>query len=206
MPLPVIAGALRITTSGLCQGGGAWSNTWHAVQTTPSGWDLAAITGFHDTFSQLYLGPALGSGAFVMQFCATGTSIVKFSYTPLDGSSGAFEFAGALAGSNGGVTLPAEVSYVLTLRTADRGRQNRGRIYLPPFGGTSVDANGKLVAAGRDQLVVQAAAVQASLATAGAPLAVGSYGPYIGAGSPHATVITSFTMDLVADVQRSRKT
>lgn len=212
MALPVIAGALRISIGGVVAGGGRWSNTWHALISTAGSWDLATITGFHDIFKQFYVGPNLAAGASISTLVVPATTFQDVNYTPLDGSSGAYTFPLTVAGSAVGQAMPAEVAEVVTLRTALRGRQNRGRVYLPAFEQGFFDNAGHLDVGLPAVVTAQLEAVMSALSTNGADLAVGSYGPYknpvthlLEAGTPHVTVISSVTMDNLADVQRHRK-
>jgi hypothetical protein len=55
--------------------------------------------------------------------------------------------AAAVPGSAGGVALPDEMAVVVTLRTANRGRSGRGRIYLPGFNAGASAAGGVIAAA-----------------------------------------------------------
>lgn len=212
MPLPVIAGALRTTVSGVVAGGGPWSNTWHILHTDESGWTLAEIEAAHDIFKDMYIGPNIGAGVYFIYACDTETQVDKFSYTPLDGSSGAYEFPVDVGGVEVLSSFPSQTCQVLTLRTALRGRQNRGRVYLPCWGASQYDTDGHIQTSARTSAIAQAVGTNGALSAAGAVLAVGSYGPYknpltglLEAGTPHATPIISFTMDDRADVQRRRK-
>lgn len=206
MPLPTLHGVLRITAAGQVQGGGRWSNTWHARNRSLIDFDAGGVTGFHAIFRQVYGAASVGGGEVVMQHTLAGTTCDSFTYTPLDGSSGSFHFVEAFAGSGSGSTMPAEVAECLTIRTAFRGRQNRGRIYYPAFEVSDFDANGLIKAAVITALLLQINGVQAALVSGGADLGVASYGPYVAAGAPHFTPVSSFTMDTKPDVQRSRKT
>jgi hypothetical protein len=125
----------------------------------------------------------------------------NFSYTPLDGLSGAVVFTDTAPGTDAALSMPAEVA-----QTAARGRQNRGRVYLPAAATSKYNADGHIGAAMIAGVLAQIQGVQAALVVAGATLGVGSYGPYVGAGTPHFTPVTTFTMDDSADVQRGRKT
>jgi hypothetical protein len=90
-------------------------------------------------------------------------------------------------------------------------------VYLPAFAVDSYDSAGLMRSVSAAGVMTQLAAVQAALVTAGSTLGVGSYGPYKnpithivdstggGTTAPHFTPVSSFTMDLLADVQRGRK-
>lgn len=219
MPLPVIPGVLRVAVTGPIAGGGSWVNVWHLGHLDDSGWDVGEITGVHAVFRQMYDGPSIGAGLELQQFIALGTRADHADYTPLDGSSGAFALPMTMS-SNAPNSLPAEVAEVLTIRTALRGRQNRGRIFLPAFAAEFLTTAGRLAPVAVQGLVDQAIAVQAALVTGGAHIGVASYGPYKnpvtgvtssdpainGGSSPHFTPAAAFTMDDMADVIRGRKT
>jgi hypothetical protein len=205
MPLPTIAGALRCVATGMTVGGGRWANTWHAHNDSGAAFDLAAITAFHAIFSQFYVGPDLTGGEYFLHQCSSLLTVDKFAYTPLDGSSGAFEFPMTNVGAVTGGSAPAEVAEVLTIRTASRGRQNRGRVYLPAMLSANYSGLGHISSSVIPLLLGQIAAVETAIESGGAHLGVGSYGPYKSSGTPHFTPVTHFTMDDVCDVQRRRK-
>lgn len=218
MPLPVIPGGLRVTVAGQCDGGARWANTWAIKVISGVDPDASAILAIHTIFRQLYLGPAVSGGSSVMGACSTGTTLDGFGYTPLDGTSGAIFFPETGVGGATGETLPAQTSAVMTIRTADRGRRNRGRVFLPPFGEEHSDSLGHVNAATRVLLVDQAVGVESELFTGGAQIGVLSTGPYKdpSTGLPvppgaattalqHFTPATQFTMDNRFDVIRNRK-
>jgi len=194
-------------------------NVWHAQNDSLAGWDAASIATFHDIFQQFYIGPAAPGGAGQADYWPTGTGSTKISYTPLDGSSGAYELA--MAGNGAAAQAPpAEVAVVLTIRTLLRGRQNRGRIYLPGPAMVQFTSLGRVLAGYITGTLAQINAVATAIVTGGAHLGVASYGPYKnpvthvvssdpainGGSSPHFTPVSSWSMDNMADVQRGRKT
>jgi hypothetical protein len=219
MPLPTIAGVLRISATGAIAGGSRWSNTWHAYNGGTGAWTAASVLAFHDIFKQFYLGPNLGAGLSINSACPAGTTFNDFNYTPLDGSSGAIVHTEAGAGTNAGAPMPAEVAEVVTIRTALRGRRSRGRVFLPAMVVGAFGADGHLQPAQVAGIIAQLAAVNAALITGGAALGVASYGlsykidfttprPHRRIPSiwdPFFSQASSFTMDGLADVIRNRK-
>lgn len=211
MPLPTIAGVLRVSVSGALEGGGRWANTWHARNDSLVDFDLAGITAFHTIFQQFYLGPAVGGGAGLLTMMTAASQVDTFQYTPLDGSSGAYNFTGANPGSGGGACFPAECCEVVTVRTAQRGRRARGRVYLPTLSGAFWDSVGHVSTAAQLDILQQLDGVEAALEVGGAHLGVASYGRsenragVVTTWTPFFTEVSQFTMDGLADVQRRRK-
>jgi hypothetical protein len=218
MPLPVIPGCVRVVVAGLIAGGTRWANTWAIRTDSEIDPDAAGVQAIHEIFRQFYIGPNLGAGGNVMDFVAPATTLEGFAYTPLDGTSGALFFAEPTIGAGTGEPLPAQNAEVLTIRTATRGRRNRGRVFLPAVTENSSGAAGHISPTLVAFWLAQVAAVQAALVTGGARIGVLSVGPYIdpatqlpvppGAATTalqHFTPATQFTMDDVFDVIRNRK-
>lgn len=213
MPLPVIAGVARASVTGNVDGGGRWSNTWHFRRE-----DLGTPDG--ELIAELAVALLAFYGSTIIASCTPGTTLDGADITPLDGSSGAFHYTADLEGAGVSNSMPAQTSMVLTIRTALRGRQNRGRVYFPPFGVSNFNADGLFLAAGANAITVAVGVMQAALLVLGWETGVASYGPYknpltgvtsddplVNGGSvPHFTEAVSFGMDLMADAQRGRKT
>lgn len=157
-------------------------------------------------------------GGHVLDQCPPPTSLDTGNYTPLDGTSGAYVLAGPGVGTGSGDSLPAEVASVLTLRTAARGRQNRGRIYLPAMGESTSDGAGHLQAGVQADILSGITTLRASLNTAGWEIGVASYGVSrrinytttpktytTTTWTPHFTPVSLITQDLLFDVIRNRK-
>jgi len=210
MPLPTIAGAVRCTFSGLCAGGGAWSNTFHIRRIDLGAPTDAEITTAASLFSDFY------TAAYV-PYSVAATTLTKADFVRLDGTSGGLAFSwGHVGGDTANPTLPPECAGVLTIRTAIRGRQNRGRVFMPPATQGSLTV-GKFTAGYASAVVSAAATLRSALLGADWELGVGSYGPYKnpttgitdstggGTTSPHFTACTTVTMDVLVDVIRSRK-
>jgi hypothetical protein len=156
--------------------------------------------------------------ATVFHSTGTLTTLESISYTPLDGTSGAYALPGGLVGDGGTNTMPAEVAEVLTIRTALRGRRHRGRVFLPAFVKDDFDGAGHISATALARVVAGVYALQAAAVIASWSFGVASYGvsvqvdhtvhparKVVTTWPPEFTDVQSFTMDPSADVQRSRK-
>jgi hypothetical protein len=212
MALPVLPGVVRISVNGSITGGSRWSNTWHVRNDSLVDFNAGSIASLHAIFQQFYVGPALGAGSPQTANWDVGTTVERFGYTPLDGSSGAYDFTTSYPGTNVGACMPAEVAQVITVRTLARGRQNRGRIYLPAMITAAYTAVGHIAPAVINATLVQLQAVATAIIAGGAHIGVGSYGPYkdpvthaLVPGTPHFTEASQFTMDDLTDVMRNRK-
>ena len=84
-----------------------------------------------------------------------------------------FMDSGAAAASTGvGASLPPQVAYCVTLRTARAGKSYRGRVYLPGFGVSQLELGGTAVAAVRDNSVNFLNALRTGLPSNGLSLAI----------------------------------
>jgi len=170
---------------------------------TPTASDITAL---HAKVERCYKGTAYGAGAAVSVAMPNSSGFTDVTYTPLDGSgiSRVYSIAGAAANSN--LTLPAEVTWVLTLRTDVRGRRYRGRLYLPTFTTAHLAAGGVLASSTATATVTQFEGFRTDLTAINFAWVVASYGKSPKAAwTPFATDITAVTMNPVADVQRRRK-
>jgi|SRR5215471_1576251 len=204
MPLPIIAGVVRVSVTGVVPSLQPWANVWHfrysGGASSPGDSDIAAL----DTlFTRLYSGTAFGSGSSWLSKCQTTVTFTKTTYTRLDGSALGLEFPKSLAGALTGNALPSEVAHVLTLRSNQRGRSHRGRVYLPCMSTTQCTADGRVNGATRDAFLLQVQGLQAALGGAAvAPfweMGVASYKLAV------FTPLVAATMDLDPDVQRRRR-
>ena len=211
MPLPVLPGVLRCSVGGSITGGSRWSNTWHFRRTDLATPTEAQVNSLHTLLMNFY-------GGHILSQAPAPTTLATGNYTPLDGTSGAFVLAAGLVGSGGSDALPAETSAVLTIRTAARGRQNRGRIFLPAMGESVSDSNGHLIASVQADIIGGVTTLVSAGEAAGWELGVASYGVsrlidhtvtpkriVVRTWDPHFTLMTSVTMDLIFDVIRNRK-
>src|SRR4029077_18393365 len=122
------------------------------------------------------------------------------SSLPVDGPATSTTITAGLAGTAAQDSLPSEASIVVTIRTLKRGRSFRGRVYLPPFVVSQVDANGNVIASCVTSLTNQFGLWMTDiLSNAPGKLVVASY--------LHATSedSTNPNVDNKFDVQRRRK-
>lgn len=205
MALPTITATCRASFGGSIAGGSSWSNNWHIRRIGLEPVIEADIANAHDAFMTFYQ-------SAVFHSVTAGTTLAQANYTPLDGTSGAFSLTGGLVGDGGTNAAAAQTCEVLTIRTAVRGRQNRGRVYLPAFVEDDWDVLGHISTTAIARVLAAVAVLTPALAGSGWEIGVGSYGPYknpvtglLEVGTPHFTPMTSITMDNLSDVQRSRK-
>lgn len=105
------------------------------------------------------------------------------------------------SGSASGNGLPPECSVVCTLRSSLSGARNRGRVFLPPFATSTVDANGTLSTAAQTTVLN---GVQALLEGIGD--AATSTVPVIYSRTSRQTVaVSQIDVGTVVDVQRRRR-
>lgn len=218
MVLPVINGVARAAVNGLTQTGRKWVNVHHfqyaAGASSPG---TIELDNLDVELFKFYAGPIYTGGVAITANMPAATSLQSIDYTVLDGVSLAYSKSHIQAGGGGTNSLPAEVSMCITLRTTKRGRRNRGRLYLPPFTPTLIDATGNWQATQRTQIIAQYNGMLSALAAKQWVPVVASYGeswindpddPHDKIKStwtPYATPINSVTIDTKPDVQRRRK-
>lgn len=137
IPLPVIANTYRCalkwaeTTSG--------QTAVNVIHIKANGSGTTASDAFHALDTAVT--------AAMWDSATTGASITEVDITPLDGTSGTISFSTAgvsrWAGSAGGDFIPA-VAGLIKLGTPLRGRNHRGRIFLP-FTAEAGVANGSFL-------------------------------------------------------------
>jgi hypothetical protein len=201
MALPVIAGVVRCTYRGALGSGTQWANVMHfryaGGASTPG---ITEITALEAKLRRLYTGTVYSGGAVWLAQCRSVVTLIDFTAYVLNGTAPPIVISSAAPGTNATATMcPQEVAPVMTLRTAKRGRSYRGRVYFPAPATNIVDATGLLLSTITGQMVVQATALQADLATIQWEWGVASY--------LHSTFepVTQFTFDARPDVQRRRK-
>lgn len=204
MPLPTIPGVVRAAVSGVMPSTQPWTNVWHfrfqGGAGIASDSDLAALDAL---FYRVYVGTPFGSGQPWLTRCVPATILSKISYVRLDGSSLGFEQPRNQAATGTGSSLPAECAPVLTLRSTQRGRSHRGRVYLPAPSINQVDAAGRLLTTVTVAMVAQ---VQGLMTALGGPLVTPFWEIGIASYLLHAfTPLSLPTMDTDIDVQRRRK-
>lgn len=204
MPLPIIPGTVRVAVTGAMPSSQRWSNVWHfryaGGASSPGDSDLNALEAL---FVRFYSGAAFGAGVAWLSRCLPTVTLTKISMVRLDGTSLGTDFPFNILGTGSGNSLPSECAPVVTLRSNQRGRSHRGRIYLPAPVAGSVDANGRLTNTIGTATTVQ---LQGLMTALGGPLVT----PFweLGVASYLLNVFTPVTlptMDLDIDVQRRRK-
>jgi hypothetical protein len=204
MPLPVIAGTVRCAVQGTMPNGQAWVNVWHARYSTGASSPGAAdITNLDNLLLRIYSGTAFTTGTPWLTLCYSGVKMTQINYTPLDGTSLSTQIVHTPAGTGGTTSLPPEVAHVLTLRTAQRGRSHRGRIYMPAMAQSNIAAAGDVSPSFVTNFLTQLTGVMGALGNGiTAPfweLGVASY------KNSYFTPLANPTMDLHPDVQRRRR-
>ncbi len=212
MSLPTIAGVARASCGGPIAGGGRWNNNLHFRRTDLADPTEAQINGLAVVLETFYT-------AIIPVECAAPTALESIDITPLDGTSGAFHYTMSIVGAAAMVALPPEVAEVLTIRTADRGRRARGRIYLPAFQNGASAADGHIVAGTVTAVLSAATSLSIDAGAAGWQWGVASYGtsskidftvtPHRRVSvswTPFFTPTTSQSFDNSYDVIRGRKT
>lgn len=213
MPLPTIPQVVRVAVRGHTAYGTRWVNVMHLHRNSgsPGAADFPSIVTL---LNQLYGGATFGGGgANLLSACNASTGVDDYTFTSLDSQIASVVLSATAAGTGAASSLPAEVAEVLTLRTATRGRRYRGRIYLPPMTTTNVVANGTLAASLATSLPAQMTGFDTALQALGTPyqLGVASYGRSVNrlgvvtTWTPFWNHATSFSFDLIPDVQRRRK-
>lgn len=215
-PLPVIPGTVRAAVIGSLPGGRKWTNVIHARYqggaTQPT---ITEVTALDTQLYKFYVGAGLSGGSAWLSTCHNQVTVDKCVYYVLDGSAPVMQINHGGTGSGGTTTLPTETAFVLTLRTAKRGRRYRGRIYLPvPIPGT-LAIGGYLAPGNVTSTLAQWDAVIALLGTANWKIGVATYGHSVLKDGTVSTWSPDFTecapgtagrsMDATADVQRHRK-
>lgn len=211
--LPVIPGVLRVTVRGTTADGTRWENTIHLKKGTgdPSTADYAAIVPL---LNQLYGGATFGGGgAALLSACNASTLVNDYTFTSLATPIASPVLAGSAGGTGVVNSLPAEVAEVISLRTANRGKRYRGRIYLPPMTISQLLSTGNLAPSLATSLPAQCSGFQTAIQALGTPYSwhVASYGRSVlkngtvSTWTPFTTIVSSWSFDLLPDVQRRRK-
>jgi hypothetical protein len=212
-PLPTIAGTVRSTWRGTNVAGQQWCNVMHfryaAGASSPGTTEMTALDA---KLVRLYSGTAYSSGITWLSRCTSNTRLIDATYYVLNGSSVPLVIPHSLAGTGAASTEQgAQNAHVLTLRTAFRGRRYRGRIYLPAVSTAfMVGTSGTLDATTQAGFLAQANGLLTDLASIQWEWGVASYGlgtlnGQLNTWTPFFTPISTFSMDLVPDVQRRRK-
>jgi hypothetical protein len=198
VPLPIIANTFRCALKWINTGGSQSAVNVIHVQ--------ANTAGQHASDAFAAIDAHVSANMWVS--AVAGASVTEVDITPLDGVSATQSFStgspAKWSGSAGGDYVP-QVAVLIKLFTGLRGRQNRGRVYLPFTAETGI-SDGLLVATG----VINAAWVAFQAGMVGmAPvewgLCVASYDrAHAGVGA-HATGITGLLCEQVLGTQRRRQ-
>lgn len=199
MALPVIIGTVRIAVIGHTSLGTPWVNVIH-VRRTAGVVSNADFPGLVTELNRLYGGASYGGGGLnLLSSCNASTGVDRYVFIHLDGTSASVPLTAAAAGAGAVGSCPSEVAMVMTLRTALRGRRNRGRIYLPAPTTTNINADGTLAAGILTGFPAQMVGWNTAIGVLNYTLVVASYVGVV------VNTVTSVTMDKYADVQRRRK-
>lgn len=193
--LPTIANTYRVTLHWSGPGGTSAKTVMHFRRSSSTASAVATAVDANVT-------------ATMWNHTGTTTAVSKISVTPLDGSSATYELA--VTGAKwAGPTAAAEVipagAAVITLRTANRGRRYRGRVFLPFVQENNI-ANGVIASSVVTALQTAWENFRAAMSTASTVLVVASYGvgPH-GSWSPFATDVTSCTAQSIEGTVRRRQ-
>lgn len=200
MPLPVIANTYRVSVEGLLANGSTWANVIH-TRFNAGGATTADVNAMEALVDRLYTGATLGDATgFWTNWASTLASIQRIRVTALDGVSASVVYALVQAGAAAGDPLPGGVSWVVTLRTAKRGRSYRGRAYMGGFAEANNTAAGLVQSTLVTSMLSGWEGLRTTLSAAGWSLVVASY--------KHSTAetVTSVSADAVWDSQRRRNT
>lgn len=199
MPLPVIANTWRVAVRGVTSHGTPFVNVIHLHRTAGAA-APADVPALVTELNKLYGGASYGGGGLnLLNNCNSSTVVSDYTFLLLDGISASIVSVAAAAGSGAAQALPAEVAEVITLRTPNRGRSYRGRIYLPAMTTGALIAGGNIAAAVTTALTAQCVGFQAAIGGLTYSWVVASYKLGL------VNTITGFTMDPAPDVQRRRK-
>lgn len=207
MELPVITNVVRTAVSGLGPNGQQWANILH-FRRTSGVLDVASLPSLRDHIVSLY-NVSYGAGQWQLLFGSPiSVTLGQISFTPLDGTSASTVYTVSGAGTQTGDALPAEVAIVLSLRTALRGRRNRGRLYIPCLAEAVCDAVGQPTTNAVSGYAAQANTFRTTITPSGWEWVVASYGGPQPNGTrrwtPYATAISTVTCDRYFDSQRRR--
>lgn len=197
MPLPVITDTLRVAVNFKMANGHLAANVLHYRKTAALTF-AGAIAVLDPILEHLYM--TSGGAGVCWQEQAPGlASMIDFRYTPLDGTSATTVIPHAGVGANGGEPLPSQVALVGTLRTAQRGRRHRGRVYTAPYTESANTASAAPLGSVVSGMNTRWATHLSNLAGSGVSLVVASY------LSASATDVASVTFDPTWDTQRRRQ-
>ena len=143
--LPVITDVIACHVKGTMANGRQWVNGYHVLK--PVGMSVAtAIATIDPLLVALYQTNHTGGGAAILNHMPTTSAMAAIYYLPLDGSSATTIVSHAINGAANADALSAATTLTVTSQTGLRGRDKRGRVFLPPFTEPENDATGKPLA------------------------------------------------------------
>jgi hypothetical protein len=197
-PLPVIPNTFRCALKWATPSGTA-VNVIHILAGDGTSTPTSIFEALDDAVTVGMWAPVFGS-----------CSITGVDVTPLDGVSATTSFStGAPAkwsGSSGGEALVAPAA-IIKLTTAVRGRNRRGRIFLPGISSNAFQ-NGFIVDGSDVTATIAWNTFQNTLAAdapAGFAVVVASYDRRHGGVGAHAQIVTTFLCEPAAGTQRRRQ-
>lgn len=196
MPLPVIANVIRTAVEGLDSNAHKWANVMHFRKT-----GILTNTGAIAILDPILVDHYTNDhapGAAWPSFARSDASVEQIRYTPLDGISASVINTHHIAGLSGGDALPASLSLVVTLRTANRGRSYRGRVYTGPYVESVNLSEGQPQPAAIAEVLAQWQHLLSALVGTGLSMVVASYHLVL------ATDVTAMNVDSRWDTQRRR--
>lgn len=199
VPLPVLAGVHRCALRWVESGTGQTAvNVIHIFDATPAFDPFVVFEAMDDAVSTNMWAP-----------CVTTAVIQQVDITPLDGTSSTASFlTGGVAkwgGTDSGGFAPQQAALV-KFGTGHRGRNNRGRIFLP-FISTTSSADGHIGIVAAGLLTTAWGAFQTALQTDTPVLdhVVASYDRRHGGAGAGSRVITTYTGEDATGTQRKRQ-
>jgi len=179
--------------------GSRWANIWHTRWTgggTPTTVQRQAMI---DAIAATYRTDQAGANTRYLYYMTNGASLTQIRSTPLDGVTASLVAPYNVTGVQTTDPLPAGAAFVITLRTALRGRSRRGRLYFPSPSEDSNDSTGRPNATPfTASAIAQVEATRIALIAITWELVVASY------LLVSAQVVTTVTADRVWDSQRRR--
>lgn len=174
-------------------------NTYHfRLNTDPSIIDMGNLNTALHTWYTATLKPLLSPQTVL-------TQINTINLTTQNGPASVLSINPFEAGTGGANDMPANVTWCASLRTLNRGRNFRGRWYLPGLQANSVVAPSTIVTGFANSVIAALAQLMTPANVAGfAYVVVSRFLNNLPRGTGINTLITAVTGDLTLDSQRRR--